>query len=50
MVRVTINGSAHEFPAGLTILDALQRLGIKVPTLCHDERLIPCGAPPSLKS
>ena len=44
MVRVTINGSAHEFPAGLTILDALQRLGIKVPTLCHDERLIPCGA------
>ncbi len=44
MVRVTINGSAHEFPAGLTILDALQRLDITVPTLCHDERLIPCGA------
>ena len=44
MLRVTINGRAHEFPAGLTILDALRQLGLKVPTLCHDERLKPGGA------
>ncbi|MGZ4984743.1 MAG: 2Fe-2S iron-sulfur cluster-binding protein [Chthoniobacterales bacterium] len=44
MLRVTINGEAHEFPKGLRILDALRRLEIRAPTLCHDERLKPCGA------
>ena len=44
MLQVNINGRRHEFPAGLTILAALQQLGIPVPTLCHDDRLKPCGA------
>ncbi|HEX7516647.1 MAG TPA: formate dehydrogenase subunit alpha [Chthoniobacterales bacterium] len=44
MLQVDINGRRHEFPAGLTILAALQQLGIEVPTLCHDDRLKPCGA------
>jgi formate dehydrogenase major subunit len=44
MLQVNINGRRHEFPAGLTILAALQQLGIEVPTLCHDDRLKPCGA------
>jgi formate dehydrogenase major subunit len=44
MLQVTINDRAYEFPGGLTILAALQQLGIDVPTVCHDERLEPCGA------
>ena len=44
MFRVTINGDAHEFSGRLTILGALRGLGIHLPTLCHDERLQPCGA------
>jgi formate dehydrogenase major subunit len=41
VVRATIDGEAHEFGEGLTILDAARSLGLDVPTLCHDERLRP---------
>jgi formate dehydrogenase major subunit len=44
MLQVKINGQRHEFPAGLTILDALRRVDLEVPTLCHDDRLQPTGA------
>ena len=44
MLRVTINGQQHEFPTGLNILVALRQLCIEVPTLCHDDRIKPCGA------
>jgi NADH dehydrogenase/NADH:ubiquinone oxidoreductase 75 kD subunit (chain G) len=33
-VKMVIDGQAHEFPAGLTILEACQRVGIKVPFFC----------------
>ena len=44
MLHVTINGTVHEFPEGLTINQALGRIGLEVPTLCHDERLKPYGS------
>jgi formate dehydrogenase major subunit len=44
MLQVTINGRRHEFPAGLTILAALRRVDVDLPTLCHDDRLKPTGA------
>jgi NADH-quinone oxidoreductase subunit G len=33
-VNVTIDGQTHEFPAGLSILEACQRVGAKVPFFC----------------
>jgi NADH-quinone oxidoreductase subunit G len=33
-VKMVIDGQAREFPAGLTILEACQRVGIKVPFFC----------------
>jgi formate dehydrogenase major subunit len=43
VVHVVINGQRRELEAGLTVLDALRRHGISVPTLCHDDRLAPSG-------
>ncbi len=43
-LRVTINGEPQTLQPGLSILDALRLLDIRVPTLCHDERLVPTGA------
>jgi formate dehydrogenase major subunit len=43
MLHVTINQQEHSFAAGQTILQALRTQGIEVPTLCHDDRLKPCG-------
>ncbi len=43
MLRVTINQQAYQFEDGISILAALERVGIAVPTLCHDERLQPYG-------
>jgi predicted molibdopterin-dependent oxidoreductase YjgC len=39
MPRAKINGRLHEFKDGITILQALRRVGLEVSTLCHDERL-----------
>jgi NADH-quinone oxidoreductase subunit G len=33
-LKMVIDGKAHEFPAGLTILEACQRVGIAVPFFC----------------
>ena len=44
MLRATVNGKAYEFRDNCTILEALQTLGIEVPTLCHDQRLEAAGA------
>jgi formate dehydrogenase major subunit len=44
ILQAKFNGTAHEFKEGVSILDAARRLGIEIPTLCHDERLKPCGA------
>jgi len=44
IVRTLINGVEAEFNEGLTILEAARKLGFKIPTLCHDERLKPAGA------
>ncbi|MBL8191746.1 MAG: molybdopterin-dependent oxidoreductase, partial [Acidobacteria bacterium] len=43
MIQALINNQSYEFDSGLTILQALRRTGIEVPTLCHDDRLKPCG-------
>ena len=44
MVRARINYKSHEFQEGISILDALRSLKIEIPTLCHDDRLKPCGS------
>ncbi|MCF7688478.1 MAG: formate dehydrogenase subunit alpha [Cephaloticoccus sp.] len=44
MLQVTINGQSHQFPEGLTINEALRRLDLEVPTLCHDDRIDPYGS------
>lgn len=38
MPEVVINGILHEFDAGLTILQALKRIDIAVPSICYDPR------------
>jgi NADH-quinone oxidoreductase subunit G/NADP-reducing hydrogenase subunit HndD len=44
MLNLTINGRPAEAQPGETILCALNRAGVKVPTLCHIEGLAPTGA------
>ena len=40
-VPVTVDGRRVEVPAGATLLEACQSLGIDVPTLCYLETLTP---------
>ncbi|MCC6561691.1 MAG: formate dehydrogenase subunit alpha [Xanthomonadales bacterium] len=42
-IRAVIDGVAHEFPSGLSVLEALRSIGVELPTLCHDPRLEPAG-------
>jgi formate dehydrogenase alpha subunit len=42
-VKITVDGREVGAPAGAILLDVLRRLGVQVPTLCHDERLTPYG-------
>lgn len=42
-LNVVLDGEAAEFPAGMTMLQALRSRGIELPTLCHDDRLAPVG-------
>jgi iron-only hydrogenase group A len=44
MLNLEVNGKKIEAREGETILSALKRAGIKVPTLCHLEGLKPSGA------
>jgi len=43
-VTLTIDGQRVKVPEGSTVLDAIQRAGLYVPTLCHDPELKPYGA------
>jgi NADH-quinone oxidoreductase subunit G/NADP-reducing hydrogenase subunit HndD len=43
MVTIEVNNQQIQAKKGETILDALKRNGIKVPTLCHINGLIPTG-------
>ncbi len=43
MVNLTINGKAVSVPANSTILDAAKKLNIKIPTLCHCDKIGGCG-------
>ncbi|MGB9627796.1 MAG: molybdopterin-dependent oxidoreductase, partial [Thermodesulfobacteriota bacterium] len=44
MIKLKIDGIDVEVEKGKTILEAAQSAGIRIPTLCHDRRLIPFGA------
>ncbi|MDH3883873.1 MAG: 2Fe-2S iron-sulfur cluster-binding protein, partial [Desulfobacterales bacterium] len=43
-IRLTIDGQEVCVPADATVLEAAQKMGIYVPTLCHDPHLKPYGA------
>ncbi len=43
-VKLTIDGREVAIAAGKTILDAAKAAGIRIPTLCHHERLNPIGS------
>lgn len=43
-VNITINGQEIVAKAGQTVLDAAERAGIDIPTLCHHPALEPYGA------
>ncbi len=43
-IQIEVNGKILEAIEGETILSALNRNGIKVPTLCHMKNFIPSGA------
>jgi predicted molibdopterin-dependent oxidoreductase YjgC len=42
-LNITVDGKEIEVPSGALLLHVLEDLGVKVPTLCHDERLTPYG-------
>lgn len=42
-IRLNIDGSEVEANEGMTVLEAAQTIGIKIPTLCHHEQLEPYG-------
>ncbi len=44
MINIEVNGKTIEAKTGETLLTALRRAGIHVPTLCHMENLFPSGA------
>jgi predicted molibdopterin-dependent oxidoreductase YjgC len=41
---ITVDGTTVHAEPGETVLDACDRAGVEVPTLCHDPRLDPTGA------
>ena len=43
MVTLTIDGIQVEVPEGTTVLEAAEKVGIKVPRLCHHPSLMPYG-------
>jgi heterodisulfide reductase subunit A len=44
MINLTINNQATKVAEGTTLLTAIEKLGIRVPTLCHHKALTPYGA------
>jgi formate dehydrogenase major subunit len=43
VIELSIDGRTVAVPEGTTIWDAAQKLGIEIPTLCHDPRVSPAG-------
>lgn len=43
-ILLTIDGKEVEASKGMTVLEAAQKIGIYIPTLCHHEQLEPYGA------
>ena len=43
MVKLKIDGKVFEVEEGTTILEAARAAGIKIPTLCHSDKLSPYG-------
>ena len=44
MIRLTIDQKEVHVPEGATILEAAAQAGIRIPTLCYHEKLLPFGA------
>ncbi|QTA37675.1 iron hydrogenase small subunit [Thermosipho ferrireducens] len=44
MVKIHINNREYEVPEDITVLEAAQKVGIQIPTLCHHPELEPIGA------
>lgn len=44
MITLIIDDQKVQVKEGTTVLQAANKLGIKIPTFCHDERLVPHGA------
>ena len=44
MIELTINGNKGNFQEGKTLLECIEDVGLKVPTLCHHKALKPYGA------
>lgn len=44
MVTITLNGQTREVPESMTVMEAAQKAGIDIPTLCHHEALGAYGA------
>jgi len=44
MVRLTIDGKTVEVDQGATILQAAEKAGVEIPTLCYHKALLPYGA------
>jgi len=44
IIKLKIDGIDVEVEKGKTILEAAQSAGVRIPSLCHDRRLIPFGA------
>ena len=44
MIHAFINRVRYDLPAGTPLIDALRAAGIKLPALCHDQRLVASGA------
>jgi NADH dehydrogenase/NADH:ubiquinone oxidoreductase subunit G len=42
-LKITINGIETPCEKGDTILEAAKKAGVRIPTLCHDDRLEPYG-------
>ena len=43
LVKLTIDGTLVEVPAGTSVFDAARSLGIEIPTLCHAQHQTPVG-------
>ena len=44
MIHVTIDGIPVEVEKGTTILQAAEKAGVKIPTLCYIKDLLPDGS------